>query len=346
MCSTLTVDKPKILIVDESLQDLRIHASTLSNQGYEVLCASSGEDALKILESTLPDLFLIDTAMRGMDGYALCRRLKQNSAWRKIPVIFVTYHSSAENIDQGYASGGVDYIVKPCHLSEFLSRVHTQIKLYQLVCQNEKTQASAIDANPLTRLPGNNSIQKSIQDAIDEHQDVAIVHTDLDNFKAFNDVYGFIIGDDMLIFNAEILYTALRKICEGQGFLGHIGGDDFVVMLPAEKLMEFGEEVIRSFDEGASSFYSDEDRERGYIVSVDRQGNIAHFPITSISLGGMYLRDYWFTRYVEVAEICAEVKHQAKTITGSNLFVDRREASLDRSSVPVGGTHGRRSTDN
>jgi diguanylate cyclase (GGDEF)-like protein len=262
-----------------------------------------------------------------VDGYELCRRLKQEVSWKNIPVIFITASRSPEDIDQGYASGGVDYIVKPCHLNEFLSRVRNQIKLYQLVRQNDEMQAIAIDANPLTRLPGNNSIQKAIQAAIDENRDVGIIHTDLDNFKAFNDAYGFIIGDDVLIFNAAILHTALRKICDGQGFLGHIGGDDFVVMLPAVKMQEFGDEVVRSFDEGASSFYSDDDRERGHIVSVDRQGHINHFPITSISMGGMHLRDYWFTRYVEVAEVCAEVKHKAKTIIGSNLFLDRREAS-------------------
>ncbi len=337
VCSNLITGNPQILIVDESVQDLRIHASTLRKQGYEVFCARGGEDALKILESMIPDLFLIDTAMQGMDGYELCRSLKRNSIWRNIPVIFITNNRSPENIDRGYASGGVDYIVKPCHLSEFLSRVRTQIKLYQLVRQNEEMQATAIDANPLTRLPGNNSIQKAIQQAIDEHLDVGIIHTDLDNFKAFNDAYGFIIGDDVLIFNAEILHTALRKICNGRGFLGHIGGDDFVVMLPADKMVEFGDEVIKSFDEGASSFYNDEDRERGHIVSVDRQGRIGKFPITSVSMGGMFLRDYWFTRYVEVAEICAEVKHKAKAITGSNLFIDRREASPPPLGSPVIG---------
>jgi diguanylate cyclase (GGDEF)-like protein len=331
----LIVGKSKILIVDESLQDLRIHAATLRNQGYEVFCARGGEDTLMILESMIPDLFLIDTQMKSMDGYELCQRLKQNPAWRNIPVIFVTDHRLPENIDQGYEAGGVDYIVKPCHLNEFLSRVRTQIRLYQLVRQNEEMQAIAIDANPLTRLPGNNSIQKAIQKAIDEHQDVGIIHTDLDNFKAFNDAYGFIIGDDVLIFNAEILHTALRKICDGQGFLGHIGGDDFVVMLPAEKMLAFGEEVVRSFDEGAKSFYSVEDREQGHIVAVDRQGNICNFPITSISMGGMFLRDYWFTRYVEVAEVCAEVKHKAKSITGSHLFVDRREAAPPPLGTPV-----------
>jgi diguanylate cyclase (GGDEF)-like protein len=322
----LVAGKPKILIIDESLQDLRIHATTLRNQGYEVFCARGGEDSLMILESMIPDLFLIDTDMSAMSGYSLCRRLKQNSAWRNIPVIFVTDSRSPENIDKGYLAGGIDYIVKPCHLSEFLSRVRTQIQLYQLVRQNEEMQAIAIDANPLTRLPGNNSIQKTIQEAIDDHLDVGIIHTDLDNFKAFNDAYGFITGDDVLIFNAEILHTALRKICAGQGFLGHIGGDDFVVMLPSEKMLEFGAEVVRSFDEGAPSFYSDEDRKQKFIASFDRQGNICRFPLVSISLGGMNLRDYWFTRYVEVAEVCAEVKHKSKAILGSNLFVDRREA--------------------
>ena len=135
MCSNLISGDPKILIVDESLQDLRIHASTLRNQGYEVFCARGEDDALMILESMIPDLFLIDTGMRDLNGYELCRRLKQNSDLRTIPVIFITGNRSPENIDQGYASGGVDYIVKPCHLSEFLSRVRTQIKLFQLVRQ-------------------------------------------------------------------------------------------------------------------------------------------------------------------------------------------------------------------
>jgi diguanylate cyclase (GGDEF)-like protein len=322
----LVSSKPKILIVDESLQDLRIHAATLRNQGYEVFCARGGEDSLMILESMIPDLFLIATNMPAMDGYALCRRLKQNSAWRNIPVIFITDSRSPENIDKGYLAGGIDYIVKPCHLSEFLSRVRTQIRLYQLVRQNEEMQATAIDANPLTRLPGNNSIQKAIQEAIDEYRDVGVIYTDLDHFKAFNDAYGFITGDDLLIFNAEILHTALRKICDGEGFLGHIGGDDFVVVLPADKMREFGAEVVRSFDEGAPAFYSEEDRQQGYIAAYDRQGNLCRFPIVSISLGGMKLRSYYFTRYVEVAEVCAEVKHKAKEMRGSNLFVDRREA--------------------
>ena len=330
--------QPKVLIVDESIQDLRIQAATLRNQGYEVMCARDVEDTMVILIATVPDLFLIDTKMNKVDGYELCRTLKQHPSWRNIPVVFITDNRSPEDIDKGYSAGGVDYIVKPCHLNEFLLRVGTQVKLHQLMQQNAEMQAIAIDANPLTRLPGNNSIQKAIQEALDSNRDMGIIHTDLDNFKAFNDAYGFILGDDLLIFNAMILHTALRKICENQGFLGHIGGDDFVVMLPAEHMMAFGEEVSKKFDEGAPSFYSDEDRQNGYVLATDRKGNNCRIPITSISMGGMFLRDYWFTRYVEVAEVCVEVKHQAKAINGSNLFLDRRGDASAPKGWPLEGS--------
>lgn len=322
--------KSKILIVDESLENLRIHAATLRSQGYEAWCAHDGEEALRILDAGLPDLFLINSNLRNMNGYQLCRHFKQDSQLKKIPVIFITEDRSPANIDQGYAVGGVDYIVTPFHPAEFLARVATHVALYQLVQRVEQMQETAIDANPLTRLPGNNSIVRAIQEAIDQHRDVAIIHTDLDNFKAVNDAYGFSVGDDILLFNAEILHTALRKYCDGDSFLGHIGGDDFVVMIPADKLEVVANEVIRRFDDGAPSFYAEVDRKRRYLISVDRQGTTNRFPITSISMGGMLLRDYWFTRYVEVAEICGELKHAAKKYEGSNLFTDRREATRDR----------------
>ena len=124
-------------------------------------------------------------------------------------------------------------------------------------------------------------------------------------------------------------------MCEHQSFLGHIGGDDFVMIVPADKMAAVGDEVIRRFDEGVPSFYNDGDRERGYIISVDRQGITNHFPLMTISLGGMVLRDYWFSRAVEVAEVCAELKHAAKNVAGSTLQVDRREANPNSLPNPV-----------
>lgn len=325
----------KILVVGANQQDLRIHASTLQNQGYEVWCACDEDQALQQLEVDVPDLFLIETGHEELDGYRLCARIKQDPRQRNIPVIFLTKGRTPEEIDRGFAAGGVDFIVKPCHLSEFLARVETHVKLHKLLQQVEQMRESDIDSNPLTRLPGNNTIVAAIQDSIDTGKDVAVIYTDLDNFKAFNDAYGFSCGDDLLLFNAEVLYTALRKVCEHESFLGHIGGDDFVMIVPADRMNAVGDEVIRRFDEGVPSFYNDADRKRGHIVSVDRQGIKNQFPLMTISLGGMVLRDYWFSRAVEVAEVCAELKHAAKHKPGSVLQVDRREANPDSLPNPV-----------
>jgi len=318
------IRQAKILIVDDSQQDLRIHASTLRSQGYEVVTATNGEEALFLVEAGVPDLFLIDTQMKDMDGYSLCERLKEDGRLLNTPVIFITDSRAPEDIDRGYLAGGVDYIVKPCHLSEFLARVRTHINLYELLMEVQRLREVAIDSNPLTHLPGNNTIVTTIQEAVDLDLDMGVIYTDLDNFKAYNDAYGFSAGDEVLLFNAETLQTVLRTVCDGEGYLGHIGGDDFVMMMPADKIDEVGAEVVRRFDGGAPEFYNDEDRERGFMMSVDRQGKIARFPIVSISMGGLILHQRKFTRYVEVATVCAEVKHAAKGVIGSNLFMDRR----------------------
>jgi diguanylate cyclase (GGDEF)-like protein len=319
-----------ILVVDDSDQDLRIHAATLRGQGYEVITACSGEEALLLVEATIPDLFLIDSRMKGMDGYALCERIKDDNQLINVPVIFVTDDPAAEDIDRAYAAGGIDYIAKPCHLSEFLARVRTHIYLYHLLLENERWREVAIDSNPLTHLPGNNTVVTTLQKAIEEKQDLCVIYVDVDHFKAYNDRYGFSAGDDLLLFTAEILVTAIRKVCaEDEGFLGHIGGDDFMLLVPQEQAVEVGTEIIRRFDSGAPNFYSDEEASHGYIEAEDRQGNRSVFPLTSISLGGVMLLNRDFEKYIEVADVCADVKHRAKKLPGSNFFMDRREGPLD-----------------
>ncbi|MBD3220408.1 response regulator [bacterium] len=329
----------RIFIVDEADQDRRVHAATLRDHGYEVVTASNGEEALLLVEADVPDLFLISTHMSRMDGFTLCERLKDDARLINVPVIFVTSEPSYEEVDRGFAAGGVDHISKPCHLSEFLARVRTHVRLYHLLQEVARLEDIAIDANPLTHLPGNNTIVATIQAAIDAGEDQAVLYVDLDNFKAFNDYYGFGDGDDLLLFTAEILQTAIRNAAGGEAFLGHIGGDDFVVMVPSAKAESLAEEVIARFDAGAPAFYGDEDAERGYIETTDRTGEVVHFPVVTLSLGGVRLRSRPFQRYLEVANICAETKHMAKAVQGSNLFMDRRgtrrNEPIQRTSVSI-----------
>ncbi|MCP4570851.1 MAG: response regulator [bacterium] len=320
----MSEEAPRIILVDASDADLRIHAATLRARGYEVVTARDGENARRLVDEGVPDLFLLARIIEGQDGYSLCEELKQDPRLDSIPVVFITDRRDPEEIKRCYDVGGVDYIVKPCHLNEFETRVSVPIRFLHLIQEVERLREAAIDANPLTHLPGNNTIVATIQRAVEEDADTAVLYTDLDNFKAYNDAYGFNSGDDVLLFNAETLQTVLRVVCDGEGFLGHVGGDDFVMMVPANKLEEVGREIAERFDGGVPAFYTDEDLERKGIEAHDRQGEITFFPIVSISMGAVVLSRRIFTRYVEVAEVCAEVKHKAKTIEGSNLFIDRR----------------------
>lgn len=315
---------PRIVLVDASEADLRIHAATLRARGYEVVTARDGETARRLVDDGVPELFLIARVVEGQDGYSLCAGLKEDPRLENVPVVFITDRREPEEIKRCYEAGGADYIVKPCHLNEFESRISAPIRTLHLLREVERLQEAAIDANPLTHLPGNNTIVLTIQQAVEAGTDMAVLYTDLDNFKAYNDAYGFNAGDDILLFNAETLQTVQRVICGEEGFLGHVGGDDFVMMIPADKLEEVGREIAERFDRGVPAFYSDEDLEREGIEAMDRQGQKAFFPLISISMGAVVLSQRDFTRYVEVAEVCAEVKHKAKTITGSNLFIDRR----------------------
>lgn len=316
--------KARILVVNPSKQERQVHASTLAAQGYEMITAVSGEEALFLLEAGVPDLFLIAADTSGVDGFALCEQIKTDPRLLNVPVIFTTHKREDDAIARSYAVGAVDYLVVPCHLSEFLARVRTHIHLHNLLLEVERLREVAIDSNPLTHLPGNNTIMEVIQDSIDCDLDMGLIYTDLDFFKSYNDAYGFSAGDDVLMFTSEVLQEAMQEECGGDGFLGHIGGDDFVLMVPLATMEKVGTSIVRKFDLGAPRFYTEEDLSRGGLVAPDRNGNIQKFPLVAISMGGLALNRRKFTRYVEVAAACAEVKHAAKEITGSNLFVDKR----------------------
>jgi diguanylate cyclase (GGDEF)-like protein len=327
-CDRVEPKAARIIIVDDADQDLRVHATTLRSKGYEVVTATSGKGALAIVETLVPDLFLIAAHMREMDGFALCERLKDDPRLINVPVIFVMPQPKPDEIDRGYEAGGVDYISKPCHLSEFLARVGAQIRMSRLLQEVARLQEVANDANPLTHLPGNNTIVSAIQRAIDAREDMTVIYADLDSFKAFNDHYGFSSGDDLLLFTAETLQTAIRVLCPEGSFLGHEGGDDFVLMVDAAHAEELGAEIIRRFTSGAAAFYSETDAKRGYIEALDRQGKPTRYPLASLSMAGVRLLSHVFSRFLEVASVCAEVKHAAKAIPGSVFFMDRRGRAL------------------
>ena len=188
-------------------------------------------------------------------------------------------------------------------------------------------KARAENANPLTKLPGNNMIHEAIEKRIKEKKKFIAVYSDLDNFKAFNDKYGIGAGDQAIKLTAQIMREAMRKGAPGD-FLGHEGGDDFIILTTPEKSQAVTEHVCTEFDKRVKQFYSAEDQAQGFIMSKDREGNIKQFPIMTISLAGVGNVVRELTSYAEVTNICAEVKKKAKMLsktTGkSSLYLDQR----------------------
>lgn len=153
----------------------------------------------------------------------------------------------------------------------------------------------------------------------------SMIYIDLDNFKAYNDVYGFLNGDEIIKFTADTIIRCVHKNMQDGTFVGHIGGDDFVAILPTLECEKICEGIIANFDAMVGKFFTDKDRENGYIEVENRKGIIEKFPLTSISIGVVEADNGRFANMLEIGEVGAQVKHLAKSIPGSSYSIDRRK---------------------
>ncbi|MEL7658032.1 MAG: diguanylate cyclase, partial [Bacillota bacterium] len=214
----------------------------------------------------------------------------------------------------GLELGADDYITKPFNNRELLSRVKNTLRR---IDRNR-------GANPLTGLPGNLEIQAEINSRIEKKVPFAIVYADLDNFKAYNDVYGFAKGDIVIKMTADILTDEIRDFGNRDDFIGHIGGDDFVFITNPENAEVICNGVIISFDKRIKELYHKEDIEAGFILTLNRLGASIEYPIMSISLAIITNERRSFQNHLQVAEVAAELKKKAKSLSGSNFVKDLR----------------------
>jgi len=320
----MTEKRQKILVVDDERLNLNILIDLLTPT-YKMMVANSGEKALKAARSSIPpDLILLDIMMPEMDGYEVCRQLKADEATRDIPIIFVTAMGEMSDETRGFELGAVDYITKPISPPIVEVRVSTHLKLHEAMLELKRLYSMALDANPMTGLPGNNSVANRIKEALHQDEAVCVVYADLDNFKAFNDKYGFALGDEALLFTSKVLQDAVKAAKVLDAFVGHIGGDDFVVVVPIPEAQTTADEITQRFDEGIIQFYSEEDVEAKCIQSVNRQGEKQTFPLMAISLAGVNLSPHVYNQYIEVNDACAGAKKKAKALPGSSFYLNKR----------------------
>lgn len=304
----------KILVVDDE-EDIRdVLRITLEAEHYEVYEAENGEEGLKAILSKSPDLVLLDYKMPKMTGLEVCSKIKKDILLRHLPVIMVTGKGEISDKIDGIDSGADDYVVKPFEPKELLARIRMILR---------RTERD-LEANPLTRLPGNVSILHELQQRLESNTIFAVCYVDLDKFKAYNDVYGFEHGDEVIRETARILIRVGQE-CGPDSFVGHIGGDDFVLVTCAEKAEQVSKRIIELFDSTAPSFYTELDRQRGYIMAHDRQGLEKRFSLISISIGIVTNEFRKIEHVAQIGEIGAELKSFAKSLERSNYVFDKRK---------------------
>ena len=305
----------KILIADDDPDIREILKLTLSEENYETIEAANGQEALEIIRSKPLDLALLDYKMPIMDGRQVCNLVKKDLLLQHLPVIMVTGKGEVSDKISGIDSGADDYVVKPFEPKELLARIRMVLR---------RTQRD-LEANPLTRLPGNVSILNELSNCVESKKSYAVCYVDLDKFKAYNDKYGFECGDNVIRETARILLSAVKEYGAPEDFVGHIGGDDFVFATTPNLADKICEKIIHDFNKISPSFYNQEDRENGFIVGYDRQSKIHKIPLLSISIGVVSNEMRNITHVAQIGEIGAELKKLAKSVEKSNYVKDKRQ---------------------
>jgi len=328
----------RILVADDNEALSELLEIILLENGYEVVLAANGDELLRKAQTSSPDLMLVDIIMPYMDGYEAIRQLRNDTRLAHIPIIVLTACTSLQDVVTGFETGADDYITKPFQMPELLARIKAQL----LRANRRPVQ------NPLTGLPGNTLIEEEISHRLRIGEPFALLYIDLDNFKAFNDTYGFARGDQVIKLLAGLLTDLKQEEANDRIFIGHIGGDDFTVLLPLNSVVPFCEQLTSQFDVQVPALYDPEDIQRGYLAREDRYHIVRQVPIQSVSIGVVTTKNRSLTSYHDISRVAAEMKHLAKKQPGSVYIIDRRsqqqpvpqERRKRRPTVFVSGSDG------
>jgi diguanylate cyclase (GGDEF)-like protein len=303
-----------ILVVDDDPDIARFVEVNLRSAGYDVAVAGDGQEALDKAGELRPDLVLLDVMMPRIDGFEVAQRLRKNPTTANTSIIMLTAKALSADKVTGLQSGADDYIIKPFDPIELLARVKGTLRRAK----------EMRNLSPLTGLPGNIRIQEEIERQVREDQDFAVLYADLDNFKAYNDQKGFVRGDRLIQATARIIQDAVIEGAGTEGFIGHVGGDDFVAVVGPDVAEDVAKAICERFDEARVDFYEPEDLERGFVRVEDRKGVLQDVPLVAISVGIAMTSKRKFAHYGEAVAVATEMKSFAKREPGSSFAVDRR----------------------
>lgn len=303
----------EIYIIDDDDSSIVIFRELFKNDpDYKFISVKT--EQIDIALKNIPSLIVINEDAIDRNVVELCKKIRKDEDNTITPVIVVSSKDSKDHRVKILQESVEYYIKKPVD-EEYL--YYTVKNLNRLLSSNRRV-------SPLTGLPGNVQIHAELKKRITNKQPFSVLYLDLDNFKAYNDVYGFLKGDEIIEFTADMITKLVHSDELENTFVGHIGGDDFVAIVPGTDCEKLCQSLVAYFDEHVKKFFTDEDLEKGYIEVANRRGIIEKFPLTSLSIGVVMSDVGRFHNILEIGEVGAQVKHAAKSVMGSCYAVDKR----------------------
>ncbi len=259
--------------------------------------------------------------------YAACRRLKRDSYTGVVPAVVLSANDD-DAFAAAFESGADEVVRERLDVTELLTRLDAMLR---------RSDRDLV-VHPSTRLPGAAEIEADVSRRLASAVRFAMCYADLDHFKEFNDRYSYYDGDRVIRILAKILHDVVKGLCGEEGFVGHIGGDDFIFVIPTHHITEVCTEIVQVFDLLIPYQYSEQDRRAGYFFGKDRRGQLHRVPLMTVSIGVVTNDRRHFTHAAQVSELATEMKSYAKTLPGSVYSVDRRTdsqpAGVERVSGP------------
>ena len=302
----------EIYIIDDDDTSIEIFRELFrEDEEYKFISVKTVQ--IDIALKSIPSLIIINEDAIDRDVIEICRKIRKDENNTITPVIVVSSNGSREHRLK-ILNESIEYFIRKPVDEGYL--YYTVKNLNRLITTNRRM-------SPLTGLPGNVQIQTELKKRLLRNEDFSVLYFDLDNFKAFNDVYGFLKGDEIIKFTSDLILNSIHNF--GGGFVGHIGGDDFIAIVSGIEVEKLCQDIILVFDGSIKKFYNEEDAKNGFIEVANRKGIIERFPLTSISIAVVIAEKGRFYNVLEIGDVSAQVKHAVKSVMGSSYAIDKRK---------------------
>lgn len=287
------------------------------SRDFPLLVLPDPADVHAIILRGFPCFLFVDADRAGSGGATLVRTLKSDAFTAIVPVVMLSGRHDPAQVE-GWFAAGSDEVV-----TSFFSPAEQRARIDAILTRTERD----VSVHPSTRLPGTTEIEREIRRQLEGDGEFAVCYADLDHFKEFNDRYSYYDGDRVIYLLSRLLHDVVKGMLGTRGFVGHIGGDDFIFVVPLAEVNPICTEILSVFDTLVPLQYNDQDRRAGYFFGKDRRGQLHRVPLMTLSIGIVTNRSRKFTHPAQVSELATEMKSYAKTLPGSVFVVDRRQQS-------------------